>query len=135
MAVSSEVAVDLGVSKAGAHSFRDQAGKNLRQVLSFMEEMEAQASKPKSKNLFFGVVVAPDDVAQGLELSPKEKSIKLRRVRVADSCPLGIQSSYLPLRLSPKLTALLTPNFSLSRLAGHFGGIQMVLGDEKVGRH
>ena len=98
---------NLGVaySQRGRGTFvsRMKLEKNFRQVLSFSEEMEARRSRPGSKVIAFEAVSAPTEVSAALHLKAKEKVIRLKRVRMADSRPMGVECTCLPLALCPDL--------------------------------
>jgi GntR family transcriptional regulator len=106
--------------------------KNFREVLSFSQEMEARGSRPNSKLISFEVVPADEKVAEALHLPPNEKVIRLRRVRLADSLPMGVESSCLPPRLCPDLLKKFNPRASLYRTLAQVYGIHIVQSDEVV---
>ncbi|MGC1482238.1 MAG: GntR family transcriptional regulator [Candidatus Acidiferrum sp.] len=106
--------------------------KNFRQVLSFTEEMEARGSRPHSKVTSFDVVSAGGATAEALRLSPGEKVIRLQRVRMADSLPMGVESTCLPLRLCPDLLEKFDPGTSLYRTLAEVYEIHIVQADEVV---
>jgi len=127
---------DLGVthSQRGKGTFVSsiKLEKNSRQVLSFSEEMQASGSRPRSKVLSFEVAAATPDVAQALRLSPGEKVVSLRRVRMTGSSPMGLEWSRLPLRLYPDLVQALDPSRSLYQTLLERYGVQIVAADEVV---
>ena len=45
----------------------------------------------------FGRMAAEAEVAHALHLTPGAKVFCLRRVRLADSLPMGVENSFLPL--------------------------------------
>ncbi|MGH9743272.1 MAG: GntR family transcriptional regulator, partial [Candidatus Acidiferrum sp.] len=106
--------------------------KNFRQVLSFSEEMEARGSRPHSKVASFEEVSPDAATAEALHLSPEEKVIRLRRVRMADSLAMGVESTCLPLRLCPDLFERFDPRASLYRTLSQDYGIHIVQADEIV---
>ncbi|MGA7301755.1 MAG: GntR family transcriptional regulator [Candidatus Sulfotelmatobacter sp.] len=125
---------DLGVtySQRGKGTFVSavKLEKNSRQVLSFSEEMQASGSKPRSKVLSFEVTNASPDVADVLHLSPDEKVISLRRVRRADSSPMGVEWSRLPVRVCPDLLQAFDPSRSLYQTLSERYGVHIVAADE-----
>lgn len=125
---------NLGVaySQRGSGTFvsRMKLEKNFRQVLSFSEEMEARRSRPGSKVIAFEAVSAPTEVSAALHLKAKEKVIRLKRVRMADSRPMGVECTCLPLALCPDLLQRFDPQTSLYRTLSERYGIQIVLADE-----
>jgi GntR family transcriptional regulator len=106
--------------------------KNFRQVQSFSEEMEARGSRPHSKLISIQVVLAGEEAAEALQLPPEEKLIRLRRVRMADSLPMGVESTCLPLQLCPDLPEKFDPRTSLYRALAEVYGIHIVQADEVV---
>lgn len=106
--------------------------KNFRQVLSFSEEMEARGSRPHSTLISSEVVSAGDEAAEALQLAPEDKVIRIRRVRVADDLPMGVETSCLPLSLCPDLNEKFDPRASLYRTLAQDYGIHIVQADEVV---
>ncbi|HTQ63010.1 MAG TPA: GntR family transcriptional regulator [Candidatus Solibacter sp.] len=106
--------------------------KNFRQVLSFTEEMEARGSRPHSKITSFEVVPADQEAAEALQLTAGESIIRLRRVRMADSLPMGVECTCLPLRLCPDLLEKFDPRTSLYRTLAEVYAIHILQADEVV---
>ncbi len=106
--------------------------KNFRQVLSFTEEMERSGRQPRSRVLSFEIVPAEVEVAQALGLKRHEKVIALRRLRIADSVPMGAECSHVPVRLVPDLMDFFDPSTSLYRILSERYGIQIAIADEIV---
>ena len=125
---------DLGVtySQRGKGTFVSaiKLEKNSRQVLSFSEEIQAFGSRPRSKVLSFEVAAASPDVADVLHLSPGEKVVSLRRVRMAGSSPMGLEWSRLPLRLCPDLLRAFDSSMSLYQTLAERYGVEIVAADE-----
>ena len=125
---------DLGViySQRGKGTFvaGNKLEKSFRQVLSFTEEMAARGSKPSSKVLRFVVEEADQAAANALQVSLGEKLISLRRLRLADSVPMGIEWSRIPLSLCPDLMQRFQPNNSLYQLLSRHYGIKVAVTDE-----
>lgn len=106
--------------------------KDFRQVLSFTEEMQARGMRPKSKVLSFVVAPADDEVASALHLTPGEKVVGLRRIRIANGSPLGIEWSRIPQRLVPDLIDKFDPSMSLYEALERQFGIRLTLADEII---
>jgi GntR family transcriptional regulator len=106
--------------------------KNFRQVLSFSEEMQARGARPHSKLISSEVMTADEGAAEALHLPPGEKVIRIRRVRVADSLPMGVETTSLPLSLCPDLLEKFDPRTSLYRTLSQVYGIHIVQADEVV---
>ncbi len=90
----------LGVaySQRGKGTFvsRAKLEKDFRQVLSFSEEMRVRGSQPRSRVLAFKRITPSSGVADALHLSPKEQAFFLKRIRFADSVPLCIECTHIP---------------------------------------
>jgi len=104
--------------------------KSFRQILSFSEEMEARGLRPGSRVLSFKTVSPPPKVTGALRLAPREEVIRLQRVRMADSFPMGVESSFLWARLFPDLLQRFDPGTSLYRALGNVYGMQVAVADE-----
>lgn len=127
---------DLGVvySKQGKGTFISgiKLEKDFRQVLSFTEEMKARGYKPFSKPLSFSIRRAGTEIAEALKLDPKDDVVKLRRVRMANTLPMGIECSFLPLSLCPDLLDRFDPRTSLYKLLEEHYGVHMMITDEVI---
>lgn len=106
--------------------------KNFREVRSFSEEMEARGSRPHSKLISSEVGPAGHEAAGALHLQPEDKVIRIRRVRVADAIPMGVEMTCLPESLCPDLLDKFDPRSSLYRTLSQTYGIHMVRADEVV---
>jgi GntR family transcriptional regulator len=127
---------DLGViySKQGKGTFVSgiKLEKDFRQVLSFTEDMKARGSVPRSKVLAFEIQQAKPKVAEALHLRAGDQVIFLKRLRQANTLPLGIECSSIPLRLCPDLLENFDPRGSLYETLAERYGIHMVVADEVV---
>ncbi len=106
--------------------------KNFRQVQSFTEEMAALGHQPSSKVLLFEIVPADEEIAGALRLRLGEDVFSLRRLRMTDTCPVGIEWSHIPLRLCPDLKTTYDPQTSLYQALWERYGIRMLVADEIV---
>ncbi|HEY6943654.1 MAG TPA: GntR family transcriptional regulator [Candidatus Acidoferrum sp.] len=124
----------LGVaySERGRGTFvsRIKLEKDFRQVLSFSEEMRMRGSRPRSTVLAFRKTQPDSQVAEALHLSSKEDVFLLRRVRLADSVPLCVECTHIPVRLCPDLQKTLDPGASLYRTLREHYGVQIDIADE-----
>jgi GntR family transcriptional regulator len=146
-----EIAARLGVSRMTAHQalkslrelgvaysergkgtfvFGSKLEKNFRQVLSFSEEMSSQGFQPSSKVLCFEGAPAANEIATALQVPVGEPLVKLRRIRCADSSPMGIECSYIPERYCPDLLATFEPSTSLYQALSERYRLQMMIADE-----
>jgi GntR family transcriptional regulator len=95
---------------------------SISQLLSFTQEMKSRGAAPSSRVLSFATGVANPEETRALQLTRGEKVFRLRRVRQADSVPMGVENSCLPYRLCPDLQKTLVPRASLyETLARHYG--------------
>jgi GntR family transcriptional regulator len=108
--------------------------KNIREVQSFSEEMEARGSRPHSRLISSEVVPAESEAGEALHLSPEEKVIRIRRVRVADVVPMGVETTCLPQSLCPDLLDSFAPRTSLYRTLLQVYGIHIVQADRWLRR-
>ena len=127
---------ELGViySKQGKGTFisRIKLEKDFRQVLSFSEETRSRGATPHSQLISFRIQMPSQETRKALALSPKERVFRLRRVRSADSLPVGIECSCLPVHLCPDLLETFDPTTSLyQKLAEHYG-IQLMVTNEVI---
>jgi GntR family transcriptional regulator len=106
--------------------------KSFRQVRSFTEEMAARGARPHSRLISFEEVPGDEEVAEALRLPADEKLIRLRRVRIADSLPMGVETAYLPVRLYPGLLEKFDPQTSLYEALARLYGIQIAIAEEVV---
>jgi GntR family transcriptional regulator len=131
---------ELGViySKQGKGTFvsRIKMEKDFRQVLSFTEEMRARGATPHSQLISFRIQWPSQETKEALDLGPGERVFRLRRVRFADSIPMGIECSCLPVPICPDLLESFDPSTSLyQKLAKHYGIHLMVTNEViEVGR-
>ncbi len=64
-------------------------------IVNFTEDMRMRGCEPSSKVLFSGLVPAPQDIAEKLQVEPGEELARLERLRLADGEPMGVEESYL----------------------------------------
>jgi len=74
-----------------------------RELTSFTEEMRRRGYRSSSRVLASDVVPAEGAVAEKLELNEGEQVFRLRRLRLANGQPMGVQTAYLPVSLVPGL--------------------------------
>lgn len=127
---------DLGVAntQTGKGTFVTgvKLEKSFRRVLSFTEEMHERKARPGSKTLSFAILRPDRETAAALQLPPREKVACLRRLRLADSLPMGVERSCLPLRLCPDLLEKFDPGTSLYKALVEHYGIEVAVADEVV---
>src|SRR5262249_24205903 len=74
-----------------------------REMTSFTDEMRSRGLHPTSKVLIQDVIKAEADVAEKLRIAEGSQVMRLKRLRLADGEPMGIQTAYLLLALAPQL--------------------------------
>ena len=125
---------DLGViySRRGKGTFvaGNKLEKSFRQVLSFTEEMAARGSTASSRVLKFRIEDADESASEALAVPIGEKLFSLRRLRLADSIPMGIEWSRIPLSLCPDLQRTFQPKGSLYQVLSQRYGIKVAVTDE-----
>jgi GntR family transcriptional regulator len=125
---------DLGViySRRGKGTFvaGNKLEKSFRQVLSFTEEMAARGASASSRVLKLRVEGADESTSDALGVPVGEKLFSLRRLRLADSVPMGIEWSRVPLRLCPDLHKTFQPKGSLYQVLSQRYGIRVAVTDE-----
>lgn len=84
-----------------------------RGLTSFSDEMSQQGAKPGSRVLDCEVVPASEPVAAALQLAAGEPVTCLRRLRLSDSDPMGVQTSYVPVSRAPQLAEQMADDGSL----------------------
>ena len=80
---------------------RPRVEQGLRELTSFTDEMRRHGLASTSRVLEQDVSAAPPEVATKLTIGPQAQVFRLRRLRLADGEPMGVQTAYLPLDLVP----------------------------------
>lgn len=84
-----------------------------RELTSFTSEMRGHGFVAQSQVLEQGVVTAPPEVASALRIAPEAPAFRLRRLRLADGTPMGLQVAYIAMALVPGIDALAFGDTSL----------------------
>jgi GntR family transcriptional regulator len=74
-----------------------------RELTSFSEEMRRHRLKPSSRVLEKHVTKAGQRAAEALQLREEEPVFVLKRLRIAEDEPMGVQTAHIPLSLVPGL--------------------------------
>ncbi|HZS46430.1 MAG TPA: GntR family transcriptional regulator [Blastocatellia bacterium] len=74
-----------------------------RELTSFTQEMSGYGLQPSSRVLRQQMVKAENDVAEKLRLSEGTEVLELKRLRMAQGEPMGIQTAFVALRFAPDL--------------------------------
>ncbi len=75
-----------------AHPTVEQA---LVRIVSFTDDMRQRGFEPGTKILFSGLVPAPREIGNKLQVQPGEELARLDRLRLADGEPMSVEESYL----------------------------------------
>ncbi|MCO7176265.1 GntR family transcriptional regulator [Sporolactobacillus kofuensis] len=78
--------------------------KNLLGLDGFSEDMIRRGMTPGSQILDFSRTLPSSNVSKHLGLKTSEEVFEIKRVRLANDEPIGIEISYLPVRVFPELT-------------------------------
>jgi GntR family transcriptional regulator len=84
-----------------------------RELTSFTEDMRRHGQTASSRVLEHGVVLASTEIAARLRIKLHDPIFRLKRLRLADGEPMGIQTSHLPLALVPGIDAIAFTHNSL----------------------
>jgi GntR family transcriptional regulator len=127
---------ELGViySRQGKGTFisRIKLERDFRQVLSFSEETRSRGATPHSKLISFRIQMPSQETREALDLGAEERVFRLRRVRYADSFPMGIECSCLPEHLCPDLLENFDPATSLYQRLSEQYGIHLMVTNEVI---
>src|SRR5215475_9364929 len=77
--------------------------KQLLPLIGFSEDMASRGQRPGARVLRFEGVAASLAVAQALQLSSGEGVVLLKRLRLANTRPMAIETVHLPERLFPDI--------------------------------
>lgn len=75
--------------------------QGLTGIISFTEDMRQRGFQPSTKILATGLISAPKEIAERLQIEPGEELARLERLRLADGEPMSIEESYLVHRVCP----------------------------------
>jgi GntR family transcriptional regulator len=95
-----------------------------RELMSFTEEMRAHQLAPESSVLAQGVARAEADVAAALEIAEGDDVFVLKRLRMAEGEPMGVQTAHIPLAIAPGLPRESFDGVSLYSLLQSKFGVQ-----------
>lgn len=79
--------------------------QKLVKMYSFTEEMKKIGRIPSTKVLSFSEIAIDQQLASKMNLEPCEDVFRIVRLRLADDIPFMFETSYLPKRVFPNLTA------------------------------
>jgi GntR family transcriptional regulator len=79
--------------------------KGISELTSFTEDMKQRGIAPGQKILEIGMIEPPEKVRQKLELPPECRQVlRIERLRLGDSIPMGVQTSFYNLPQGQTIT-------------------------------
>jgi len=75
----------------------------VRGLTSFTDEMQTLSLEPGTRVLAADVIGATTEIAEALEVDEGTPVVRLRRLRLGNGSPIGIQTSHLPVSRVPTL--------------------------------
>jgi GntR family transcriptional regulator len=78
--------------------------QELQGMTSFTEDMLSRGLEPSSKLLSFEIIQADHKTAHELKIGVDHDIYKIKRIRLANSEPMALETAYIPVHLVPGLT-------------------------------
>ncbi len=75
--------------------------QGLSRIISFTEDMRQRGFRPDTEILSAGLIPAPPEIAEKLQIDAGEELVRLERLRLADGEPMSIEESHLVHRYCP----------------------------------
>ena len=120
--------VDLGYVRRergrGTFVSKPKFDQGPRELMSFTQEMQRHHLTAGSRVIDCSTQEADQRVAEALQLRPGDPVFVLKRLRVADGEPMGIQTAHIPQAMVPGLTADSLENISLYEIIQIRYGLQ-----------
>lgn len=95
----------------------------VRGLTSFTDEMQSLALSPGTRLLAAHNIAATGEIAEALEMAEGEMVVQLRRLRLGNGEPIGIQTTHLPASRAPGLFEAASEISSLYRWLKDNAGI------------
>jgi len=89
-------------ARSGTHIQRPIIASQLK-LRSFTEEMRSRGVVPSSRILTFREVRANQELASRLNIAPDSKLFRIRRIRLGDNTPVGIETLHISQQVIPRL--------------------------------
>lgn len=78
--------------------------KGLMELTSFSEDLLKRGLKPGQKILSMQYEMPPEKVLSRLDIHPENKVLMIKRIRLGDDFPIGLQTSYIVLEPGQEIT-------------------------------
>lgn len=101
-------------------------------LASFTEQVRASGFTPASEVLGTRRIAASPELAAHLGVSARTPVYELERLRLADSWPIAVETSWVPAERSPGLTRLIRSHGSLHAILFERYGITLQTGEESI---
>lgn len=75
--------------------------ENIHRIVSFTEDMLQRGLTPQTRVIFSGIIEAPLEIAEKLEIAPGEELARLDRLRLANGEPLSVEEAHLVHQFCP----------------------------------
>jgi len=85
----------------------------MTRIVSFTDDMKQRGLTPRTRIIFTGLVPAPAEIAERLNISVGEELARIDRLRLADEEPMCVEESFLVHRYIP---GILTYDFTANSL-------------------
>lgn len=90
----------------GTFVLPERSRQSNRSLHSFTDDINARGGKPGQEILEIGFIQLNDMIRKSLELPVNQRRIfRVKRLRFSDTTPMGIQTSYFPLKEKDEITA------------------------------
>jgi len=101
-------------------------------LTSFSEDMRRRGMVPGSRTLELATTSAGARLAHRLQVSPAERLVRVKRLRLADAQPMAMEVLHIPEALVPGLTKADLEDRSFYDLLGERYGIVIVSGTQSI---
>lgn len=101
-------------------------------LTSFSEDMRRRGMVPGSRTLELTVVPAGARLAHRLQVSPEERIVRIRRLRLADGLSMAVETLHVPEALVPGLTRADLEDRSFYELLAERYGVVIASGSQTI---
>ncbi|SFB00464.1 transcriptional regulator, GntR family [Lentibacillus halodurans] len=92
------------VQGSGTYISHEKIEHDILKLQGFTEEMSILDNNPSNEILEFQLMAPPEEAREQLKIGANEKVYYVKRLRLANSEPLILEASYLPVDLFPDLS-------------------------------